>query len=294
MNSITVRAPAKVNLYLKVLSKRKDSYHNIHTLFEQISLADTVKITKIPKGIIVKSDAFITKKQEDNIAYKAASAILRYAKVKSGVRIYIKKKIPIAAGLGGGSSDAAAVLKGINSLFKLKLDDKTLMRLGGKTGADVPFFISGASFAVGKGKGGDISPIKTPLRLWHLLVFPGFKIATKEVYRAFDEASFVLTPKLSNAKMILPSNKKIDYAMVEALLHNDLENTAMSKKKVLGDILRGLEQLLGKVFIVSGSGPSLFCLYRTGKEAIFAKAKVSRNVPAGQRRGWQIFVVQTS
>src|SRR3989338_6988043 len=99
MNSVIVKAPAKVNLFLHVLSKRRDSYHNIYTLFERISLADVIKITKIPKGIVVKSNVFITRNPKDNLVYKAAEAILKRGKVKSGVKIEIKKRIPIAAGL---------------------------------------------------------------------------------------------------------------------------------------------------------------------------------------------------
>src|SRR3989338_2921545 len=149
MTSIEVVAHAKVNLFLEVLGKRKDSYHKILTIFERISLADEIKILKIPKGIRISSDKFITRNPEDNLAYKAAKLILKYKDVKAGVKIFIKKRIPIAAGLGGGSSDAAAVLVGINKLFALRLKEGSLMRLARQLGADVPFFLLGAQFALG-------------------------------------------------------------------------------------------------------------------------------------------------
>ena len=313
MNSITVKAPAKVNLFLKVLSKRKDSYHNILTLFERISLADTIKISGIPEGIIVKSDKPITKDPRDNLVYRAARAILKRGRVRPGVKIEIKKKIPIAAGLGGGSSDAASVLKGINKLFDLRLDVKTLISLGRSIGADVPFFILDTPFAAGKGIGDDITVIKTRKTLWHLLIYPGFKVNTKDVYKEFDgiktaEPGYLtlrqgsgssiellskyLTGKMSGVKISLPV--LADYRGMEAMLYNDLERAAVSKKRAIGYISGSLAKLLGKKFIVSGSGPSLFCLCSTGKEAMRAKRAVLRRVPAKQRRGWLFFVVRTA
>ena len=168
MTSIELTAPAKVNLFLKVLGKRKDSYHNLHTFFERIDLCDTIRISKAPQDIIVTSDRPITGDPSDNIAYKAASLILRYAKVQGGARIRIQKRIPMAAGLGGGSSDAAAVLIGLNKLYNLKVNRFTLMRLGAKLGADVPFFLLDAPFAIGKSRGDKLKKADIRLRPWHL------------------------------------------------------------------------------------------------------------------------------
>lgn len=319
MNSITVRAPAKVNLFLKVLSKRKDSYHNISTLFERISLADTIKISKISKGIIVRSDKFLTKDPKDNLVYKAAEAILKRGRIRNGVKIEIKKRIPIAAGLGGGSSDAASVLMGINRLFGLRLNNKILASLGRKIGADVPFFVLNAPFAFGKGIGNNLNIIKAKGRLWHLLIYPGFKVNTKDVYKAFDALTSSGLKRLTygghSAKiqaLLLEDegaghqNQRrkcfgkdgvsplTGYNDMESMLYNDLERSCVSIKSIIGDILESLAQLLGKKFIVSGSGPGLFCLYRTGKEANQAKRKILGSVPASIRRSWQVFVVQTS
>jgi len=295
MNSITVRAPAKVNLFLKILSKRKDRYHNIHTLFERISLYDTIRISRAQKGIIVSSDKPITKDPKDNIVYKAAQAILKQGKPGYGVLIEIKKRIPIAAGLGGGSSDAAATLIGINKLFNLGLGRSALMRIGRSLGADVPFFLLDARFAVGKGIGDDLDIIKIKRRLWHILVYPGFKVSTKDVYKVFDglpgRESKGLTYSRQGAKIQTPLT---GYKNMEQALYNDLERATLLQKGIIGCILEGLAQLLGKKFIVSGSGPSLFCLYGTGKEAIAAKRTILRRMPANKRRGWQIFVVKTA
>ena len=307
MTSIIVSAHAKVNLFLKVLSVRADGYHNILTLFERISLADTIKISKIPKGIIVKSDVFITRSPKDNLVYKAAELILKRGKVRTGVKIEIKKRIPIAAGLGGGSSDAAAALIGINKLFNLRFKDKILISLGKSLGADVPFFISGASFAIGTGRGDNIKVVRSPARFWHLLIYPGFKVATKDVYEAFDETSKrltlrrgsgsstellsrYLTPRPGSVKIHPLSKLRMDYTQIESMLHNDLERVVSLKKGITGGISKSLAQLLGKRAIVSGSGPSLFCLYRTRREAMEAKETILRDLSVSRREGWQVFV----
>lgn len=297
MTSIELTAYAKVNLFLKVLGKRKDSYHNILTLFERISLGDRIKIAKIPRGIVLSSNIPITKDPQDNLAYKAAKLILEHNKVKGGVKIRITKKTPIAGGLGGGSSDAAAVLVGINRLYNLKLTKRMLMGLGLKLGADVPFFILDEKYAIGSGIGEILEVVKSPLRLWHLVLNPGFHVPTKDIYRALDnrrkKASGSLTQGLSGAKIHSLLKDAMDFGTIEPMLHNDLESVVVAKKAVLGNTIRRLAALLGKKSIVSGSGPSLFCLYGTRKEAIRARHAFLASLPARESKKWQAFVVRT-
>ena len=290
MTSIELTAPAKVNLFLKVLGKRKDSYHNLHTLFERIDLCDTIRISKAPQGITVTSDRPITGNPRDNIAYKAAELILSHAKAKGGARIRIRKRIPMAAGLGGGSSDAAAVLIGVNKLYNLNINRFTLMKMGAKLGADVPFFLFNAPFAIGRSRGDKLEKADIRLKPWHLLVYPGpFKASTKEVYAAFDESDFVLTRHSGDVRMTLPK----DWIGLDSLLHNDLGDVVAKTRPVIGRIKQCLVASLGNKVIVSGSGPSLFCLYRTRKEALGAKRKLFRSVPAMKRKGWQVFIIGT-
>jgi 4-diphosphocytidyl-2-C-methyl-D-erythritol kinase len=290
MESITLSAPAKVNLMLKVLGRRADGYHDILTLFERISLSDTVTITKTRGGIDIVSDRPITARPEDNIAYKAAAAALGYAGSDKGVKIEIKKRIPIAAGLGGGSSDAAAVLSGINRLFSLNMDNRALRRLGAGLGADVPFFLLGRPFALGRGIGERLRVVMPRFKLWHLIIYPGFKVATKGVYEAFDS----LKPKCLTMKNTgVRINSLKHWGDMEPLLCNDLEEIAAGRIPVIGKIIKCLASSLGKKAIVSGSGPSVFCLYRTGKEARKAKDRLFRCVPEAARRRWQVFVVGT-
>lgn len=290
MTSIELTAPAKVNLFLKVLNKRPDGYHNILTLFERISLCDTIKIIKAPKGITVTSDKSITGDPRDNIAYKAAELILKHGKVKGGVRISIRKRIPMAAGLGGGSSDAASVLIGVNRLYNINISSSTLMSLGAQLGADVPFFLFDEPFAIGKDRGDKLVKADIRLKPWHLLIYPGpFKASTGAIYKAFDGSDFALTRDTGDAKITLPKNWK----GLDSMLRNDLGDAVAKTRPVIGNTIQCLVTSLSRKVIVSGSGPSLFCLYRTRKEAEAAKARLFRNVPARDRKGWRVFIVGT-
>ncbi len=315
MTSITLSAPAKVNLFLKILSRRKDGYHNIITFFERISLADELTISKIPSGIIVSSDKFITRNPKDNLIYKAAESILECIRADKGlkgkdkglkgkdkglkgkdrgVEIRIRKRIPIAAGLGGGSSDAAATLIGINELYNLKLSDKRLAKLAGRLGADVPFFILDTPFAAGKGIGDRLTRIRSAIKLWHLIIYPGFKVATRDVYEAFDRLPKHLTTKPADDKISRYLADSKDLSSVQSMLRNNLEDVVTAKKPVIGRIIERLALFLDKKAIVSGSGPSVFCLYGTRKEAMAAKDKLVRSTPPAGRRGWQVFVAGTA
>jgi 4-diphosphocytidyl-2-C-methyl-D-erythritol kinase len=293
MNSITLDAHAKVNLFLKVLNKRKDSYHNIHTIFQRISITDKIKILKTPEGISVSSDKPITKDQRKNLAYRAALTVLDKARIESGVNIKITKRIPIGAGLGGGSSDAAAVLTGVNKLFGSPLSRRELLKVSAGIGSDVPFFISNHPFALGRSRGERLKSLNVKKRLWNLVIYPGFRVMTAGIYKTFDASSGRLTRKYCNAKIKLPLKLPMDFRRLEAMLYNDLEDIVVSKKDIVGSIIKRLASLLGKRAIVSGSGPSVFCLYETRKEAVEAKRRVLRSIAGPSTGPWQVFVART-
>jgi len=293
MNSIKISAPAKVNLFLKVLNRRKDGYHNIITLFERISLADEIEISKIPHGIRFKSDKPITADPKDNLAYKAAESILKYAKAGKGVQVKLKKNIPIAAGLGGGSSDAASTLMGINKLYNLKLGQGVLIKLAKKLGADVPFFILDKPFAIARGIGDRLKVVNSDLVLWHLIVCTGSKISTARIYGMFDASSKCLTGCASDDKISRSLRQKLDFNTVESMLYNDLKEAAVASAPVTGTILERLAYTTGRRAMMSGSGPSVFCLNRSRKEALKAKRKLLTGLPAGNKNGWQVFITKT-
>lgn len=295
MNSITLNAPAKVNIFLRITGRRKDGYHDLHSLFERIDLADTVTISRRPAGIEVVSDVFITEDPKDNLVYKAAQAVLRAGGARGGVRIAIKKRIPIAGGLGGGSSDAAATLIGVNTLLRLRIPRKRLIGIGARLGADIPFFMVNRPFVEVTGKGERLNPLFLKRKLWHVLVNPGFGLATKRVYAAYDRLSAkCLTGNSRNDKIRSPLGSSAPFAWFETMMHNDLEPVAVKEKKVIGSIIKRLAFTSGHTTILSGSGPSVFCLCRTRKEATLIRRRFLKHMPSAGANNWQVFVAGTN
>ena len=160
-----IDAPAKINLYLKVLSKRDDGYHEIETVFERLALFDKITLRSLKNNEIkVSCDNLGVPTGKNGLAYRAAGLLKSKFGITKGIGVKIVKRIPIAAGLGGGSSDTACILTGLNRLWKLGLGTDELSGLGKRLGADVPFFIGNFSFAAGKGRGDEITPIRWPLK----------------------------------------------------------------------------------------------------------------------------------
>lgn len=290
MDSITLKAPAKVNLFLDVIGKRKDGYHDIVTVFERINLFDTIYIAKKTRpGISVSCDGDIPTK--DNLAYKAARLILSGTKSAKGVHIRIKKNIPIAAGLGGGSSDAASVLLGINKLFRLGYNKKKLMGLARSIGADVSFFILERNFAVGEKRGDKLKSLyfKTP-KLWHLIVYPGVKTLTKEIYGSLRLG---LTTKKQNVRIMLHALRMNDFGLIKEATYNRLEDPALDRDPGLGIIKSKMTECGMERPLLSGSGPSIFGITKTRKEATLLKEKILRGPIGVKTDGWQTFIIST-
>ncbi|GAG65504.1 unnamed protein product, partial [marine sediment metagenome] len=182
MNKLILDAPAKVNLYLKVLGKRPDGYHQVETVIQAIDLCDRLVLEQRKRGIKLSSNSDLLPPSTANLAYKAAELLLRRLDIKKGVQIFIEKNIPIAAGLGGGSSDAASVILGLNQLWNLKLGRNKLMDFGREIGTDVPFFISGYQTALAMGRGDELLPVKTKGRQWYCLVVSSRGLLTRKIY----------------------------------------------------------------------------------------------------------------
>lgn len=203
-----LKANAKINLFLDILNKRKDGYHNLKTIFQEISLSDDIFIysprlqsevdeVNVKTGIPMKRDSVSIfcddpgiPTGKTNLVYKAADLMKKYSGIKKGVFIKIKKNIPVGAGLGGGSSDAASVLRGLNKLWNLKLTNNKLAEIGKQIGADVPFFLYGGR-CLGEGIGDQLTPIKIRKTQWYVLVKPPFEISTKFAYSLLTKANKV-------------------------------------------------------------------------------------------------------
>jgi 4-diphosphocytidyl-2-C-methyl-D-erythritol kinase len=243
-------SPAKVNLRLDVLYKRDDGYHEIRTILQRIDLCDELEISLKTGGIDVSSEGIECPQDIDNITYHAAKIILDRFKVDVGVRIFIKKKIPIASGLGGGSSNAATTLIGINRILKLGLTKRELMDMGAQLGADVPFFIYEKP-SLATGIGDRLKRIVLPSPMWMVLVNPKNSVSTAWAYESLNIG---LTKKGNNISMLKPI---LDISDVVDFLHNDLEAVTIKR---FPEIQRIKEELIDKGAagaLMSGSGPTV-------------------------------------
>ena len=255
----TFLSPAKVNLVLKVLSKRPDGYHNIFSIVDPVSLYDLIHIEEADHDcIIVKDDKGLLPEGEQNTLYRAAKRIKETYSVRKGVRIYVEKKIPIGSGLGGPSSNAATVLKALSGMWCLSVTDEEFVDLGRSIGADVPLFLYGKS-CIMEGIGDIITPIKLP-RLRYLIVYPEFVLSTKEAY---SRLKIVLTNNENDIKLM--GNFK-NIGDIAGTLENDLEQVGMTmcpQIKTIKDILmeRGAVGAL-----MSGSGSSVFGVFRNERD----------------------------
>lgn len=289
MDRITLRSPAKLNLFLKVLGKNPDGYHKIETVFEKIDLCDRIILTKQKRGIKVISSNPNLPDDETNLAYKAAALLLKKTRSSSGVAIEIKKNIPLAAGLGGGSSNAASVLLGLNKLYGFGLRTKELLTLAKNLGADVAFFIHECSFAKGTARGDRISPIKADLKLWQVLVIPSFGLSTKDVYEALGKLK---KTKLTGSKAVIDALRNKDLTGLNGLLYNSLEEVVLSRHSEISRIKQYLRNIGIEGALVSGSGSAIFGLAKTRKEAMNTEANLRKNILADKKK-WQVYVVHT-
>ena len=252
---LKVKAHAKINLALKVLGKREDGYHEVEMVMQSLALHDKIFLTPIRSDIelLVEGDAPL---DESNLAYKAAKAILEYSNCKQGIRIKLVKNIPAAAGLAGGSSDAAAVLLGINKLLKLELDTEELMEIGKGLGSDVPFCIVGGT-ALARGRGEKIQPLPKAPKMGVVLIKPDFGVSTAQVYKRF---SLDLVEKKADVNAVVEAIKKGDIKGIATAIFNDLEYVTMDMHPCLEGIKRQLEDAGALGVLMSGSGPTVYGL----------------------------------
>ena len=284
MKSIRLQSPAKLNLILKVINKRSDGYHNLKTLFERIDLCDTIDLKINQSGAIrIACRHPQVPKGPKNLVYQVAALLKKDFPVPYGVDITIIKRIPVAAGLAGGSSNAATVLMGLNKLWNLALSPKTLAIYAGRIGSDVPFFLHDCSWAVGTGRGEQIKKLNITSKLWHILVVPYVKMYTKEV---FGRLNLKLTKEIDNVNILTRSLKKSDFNKVGSLLFNDLESSILQIRPQLHVLKEKLASFPVAGVSFSGSGPSVFGITKSQQQAQQIHAIL-------RHRYKQIFVVHT-
>jgi len=263
-NTLTLTSPAKINLYLKVKGKRKDGFHDIVTVFERIDLCDRLSFTTNATGrITIACDHPQVPTGPKNLVHRVARLLQTRYNVSQGVDIRIQKVIPVAAGLAGGSSNAATTLLALNRLWHLELDQRALVLLSGEIGSDVAFFLYDCSWALGTGRGNEIQVLKLPRKLTHILVVPCVKLYAAEVYGALK---FKLTRYRDNVNILFHHlrNNRND---ISSLIINDLESAIIKMKPGLQKLKQRLKTLGAEGVMISGSGPAVFGLTRDSLQA---------------------------
>ncbi len=291
---LRINAYAKLNLILDVLRKREDGYHDVRMIMQQIDLHDVIYLKKIPSGIVLKSDNVDMPMDDSNLAYIAAQQFFEKSNISnksemSGVEIVIKKNIPMEAGLGGGSADVAAVLKGLNYLFALVgspcsddkdevieydglsneqktinkcLSDEKLYEIGKKIGADVPFCIMGKT-ALSEGIGEILTPIKCNVPLYYLLVKPNFGISTKLAYQNIDVNNIEHRPRTDE---MIQKISRGDIKNVAVLLRNVMEDGIVKSYPKIMFIKNKLMKYNALGSLMSGSGSTVFGVFDTKED----------------------------
>ena len=284
MRRLSLQSPAKVNLYLKVIHKRKDGFHNIVTLFERINLFDKIFLTiNLTGDIRIKCNHPDVPTNNKNLVYKVAELLKNDFRVKAGVDIKIDKRIPVAAGLAGGSSNAATVLSGLNQLWSLKLNRDQLLTYARKVGSDVAFFLYDTSWALGTERGDKITPLNIPAQLWHILVVPRVKMYSRKVYGA---VKLQLTSRNDNVNILIHHLRKNDIFDLSHLIENDLESVIIRQAPQLLRLKEKLESLNTQGVMISGSGPAVFGLLPGKNEGMKVKSVL-------QKQFNQVYVVRT-
>ncbi len=255
MSSISALSPAKVNLFLRVLGKRDDGYHELYTLMEPVSLFDEITIhASEGEGIIIKSASPNIPRDSTNLAHRAAALFLGTTGLQRRLTIEIKKQIPVGAGLGGGSSNAATVLMSLNKLLAAGLTDAELREMAASIGSDVPFFIMKGP-AIARGRGELLRRVRLP-SLYFVLINPGFSVSTRWVYENLDLTNLPEDNMLDNSDRLFETLN----GLLDALV-NDLEAVTAAKYPKIPRLKGLLTQSGALASLMSGSGPTVFGLF---------------------------------
>ena len=265
MNSIQLKSRAKINLSIDVLGKRPDGYHLVEMIMQTIDLFDIIKIFSIEEDkIIIESNSKDIPLDSKNIVYKAADLIKNHCNIRKGIKIYIEKNIPIAAGMAGGSSNAAAVLVGLNKLWNLNLSKDELKVLGLKLGADVPFCIEGEA-SLAENIGEKLTKIDGLSQDAFVLVCkPDLFVSTKEIYEEIDSK---IIEKRPNNKLLIQLLKENNIEMLAKNMYNVLEEVTKEKYPVIKEIEKVMMENDALGSMMSGSGPTVFGIYDNKEQA---------------------------
>lgn len=264
MDDISLKALAKINLGLDVVRRREDGYHEVRMIMQTIHLYDRLKITKTKTpGIEIHSNLPFLPVNENNLVYKAGQLLMDEFGVKEGVRVDLLKRIPVAAGMAGGSSDAAAMLYGVNQLFDLGLSRKQLMERGVSIGADVPYCLMRGT-ALAEGIGEKLKQLPPMVKCPVLIAKPQISVSTKFVYQNLKLDETTVHPDID---ALIRDIKKKDLCAVTSDMGNVLETVTIPNYPVIAEIKEQMIHSGAQGAMMSGSGPTVFGLFESEKQA---------------------------
>lgn len=282
---LTLPSFAKINWTLEILGKRPDGYHEVRTLLQTVNVADELTFELTRQGISVHCDHPEVPCDETNLAYRAAKLLSEFTGIDKGVRIQIAKRLPVAAGLGGGSGNGAVTLLALQRLWDVQVEPRDLFALAAKLGADAPFFLVGGT-CLGVGRGDEVYPLADINEEFLLLVNPGIAVPTREVYAD-------LPPELTKPKAVIkmPLSFEAAYAAVArpgapVPLINDLENPVFARRPALVEVKRRLKQAGARGVLMSGSGSTVFAIFDSAE----ARARAEDDLSA---TGWRSLRART-
>jgi len=257
MDRLYTKAMGKINLTLDVINKRADGYHNLKMVMQTVELHDVLELKKLENGITVLCENSLVPTNDSNIAFKAANALCEYTDRKLNVAIHIEKNIPVSAGMAGGSSDAAAVLKGMNELFGLNLKKDELLKIGKTIGADVPYCLCGGTM-LAEGIGDILTPLDPLNGVNIVLVKPRIEVSTAWVFKNFKESDVLERP---DTDALINALKKNDLRTIGSKLSNVLESVTVRANPVIDEIKSKLLDCGAIGSLMSGSGPTVFGIF---------------------------------
>jgi 4-diphosphocytidyl-2-C-methyl-D-erythritol kinase len=286
-DSITVCAPAKINLVLRILDRRPDGYHNLWSLMQTVRLEDelSMAVNHTNSAITLRCDDPSLKPDHSNLVYRAAAAVLEQSGQTVGLDMALAKRIPMGAGLGGGSSDAAATIIGLNRILKLGWSPEEMAEVGQTLGSDVPFFFFAPSATVA-GRGEKVTAVRMTGSRWIVLVNPSFPVETKWAYRQLSESRPGVVP-VSRSHAALEAVPELSWKQVMETAENDFETPVFKAYPLLCDIKQELTARGAEVALLSGSGATVFGVFFDETSARHAQASFLKEQP------FKVFVAET-
>lgn len=270
-------APAKVNLFLRILAQEQSGFHQLETLFASVDFGDTITLQEASSGLVLETDGLPTGPQEKNLVYRAAKAFLEKGRVGGGVEIHLRKRIPLGAGLGGGSSDAGATLLALQNLFPGAVGETQLLELAGALGSDVPFFLSPSPLALAWGRGDRILPLPPLPPAPVVLALPPIGVRTPDAYRVLAQERAKASPQPS--ARLLPPDAFSSWAKVGSLAENDFQELVFRQYPLLTEIGAAIRDSGPLFSLLSGSGAALFGVYGDERGARQAKDDLGGRFP---------------